>query len=261
MNYINLLRHFLPFACLIALLALPLESRSGDALPEIPVVPVKGGCFEMGDTFGDGGLDEKPAHRVCVDDFLIGKFEVTQEQWLAVMGSNPSKFRGDGQLPVESVSWNDAREFIKRLNGKSNRNWRLPTEAEWEYAARSGGLKQRFSGTDSKENLDRHAWHSGNSGLTTHPVGTREPNGLGLFDMSGNVWEWCSDRYDRNYYKESLINNPKGDPFGVNRIIRGGSADANQGFQRASYRDYVAPDLQGAQFGLRLVLDGASTGK
>ena len=241
------------FMLLFMTTTLPCQADS--VLPEIPVVSVKGGCFDMGDTFGDGGRDEKPAHQVCVNDYQIGKFEVTQEQWQAVMGSNPSKTKLSGQHPVDNVSWNDTQEFIQQLNKMSGKKWRLPTEAEWEYAARSGGMKQRFAGTNSMENLADYAWYENNSEMTTHPVGTRQSNGLGLYDMSGNVWEWCADRYDRNYYKQSPLNNPKGDPFGINRILRGGSASSKSGFQRASYRDYVAPTVRGDLFSLRMVLE------
>jgi formylglycine-generating enzyme required for sulfatase activity len=213
----------------------------------------------MGDSFGDGGSDEKPLHQVCVEDFRIGTFEVTREQWQAVMGGTPPADKESSQLPVDKVSWDDAREFIKRLNQKSGLKWRLPTEAEWEYAARGGGAKQRYAGTDSAEQLGEYAWFDANSDMRLHPVGTRKANGLGLHDMSGNAWEWCSDRYDRDYYRQSPRNNPKGDPFGINRILRGGSADAVRGYQRASYREYVAPDVRGPQFGLRLVLDGGGT--
>lgn len=226
-------------------------------LPDIPVVAVKGGCFEMGDTFGDGVFDEKPVHQVCVVDFRMGRYEITQELWQAVMGSNPSKVKHGGQYPVDNVSWNDARDFISTLNNRSGQKWRLPTEAEWEYAARGGGLTQRYAGSSAIENLGEYAWYDANSDGTTHPVGTKKPNGLGLFDMNGNVWEWCSDRYDRNYYKQSPRNNPKGDPFGINRIVRGGSASAKPGFVRSSYRDYVAPTVRGDLFGLRLAQDGA----
>ncbi len=245
-------------AVILALLALPLACPAAATIPEIQLTTVKGGCFEMGDTFGNGGLDEKPAHEVCVNDFRIGKYEVTQEQWQAVMGANPSKNKGGPHYPVDNVSWADARDFIRRLNEQSGQKWRLPTEAEWEYAARGGGMKLRFAGTDSKENLDEYAWYDNNSDMKPHQVGTKKPNGLGLHDMSGNVWEWCSDRYDRNYYKQSPRDNPKGDPFGINRIMRGGSASSGQGFLRASYRDYVAPTVRGDLFGLRLVLDGGN---
>jgi formylglycine-generating enzyme required for sulfatase activity len=176
------------------------------------------------------------------------------------MGNDPSRCTGDGQHPVDNVSWNDARQFILRLNEKSGQRWRLPTEAEWEYAVRSGGLKQRYAGTDSRELLGEYAWYDDNGDMTTHPVGTRKPNGLGLYDMSGNVWEWCADRYDRDYYRQSPRSNPTGDPFGINRILRGGSADSIRGFQRVSYRDYVTPGKRGGLFGLRLVLVGSPTG-
>ena len=248
-------------AVILACLALPLACPAAGTIPEIPLVAVKGGCFEMGDTFGDGGSDEKPVHTVCVDDFRIGIHEVTQELWQAVMGSNPSKTKAGGQYPVDNVSWNDTQDFIRSLNEKSGQKWRLPTEAEWEFAARGGGLKQRFAGTSSSEYAADYAWYEDNSDSKTHTVQSRKPNGLGLHDMSGNVWEWCSDRYDRNYYKQSPRNNPKGDPFGINRVMRGGSASSNQGFLRASYRDYVAPSVRGDLFGLRLVLDGTGTGK
>ena len=248
-------------AFILVILASPFPCLASGSIPEIPVVAVKGGCFEMGDSFGDGGLDEKPVHNVCVNDFRIGKYEVTQGQWQDVMGSNPSKFKSGGQYPVDNVSWNETQDFIQRLNRKSGLKWRLPTETEWEYAARGGGLKQRYAGTDSEELLNEYAWFDTNSDMATHQVGTRKPNGLGLYDMSGNVWEWCSDRYDRDYFNQSPQNNPKGDPFGVNRILRGGSAVTGKGFLRASYRDYVSPSVRGNLFGLRLVLDSGQTGK
>lgn len=227
-------------------------SPSGGVMPSIPVVEVKGGCFDMGDSFGGGGQDEKPVHQVCLDDFFLGKNEVTQEQWLAVMGTNPSQFPLGGQYPVERVSWHDAQVFILRLNRLSGMKWRLPTEAEWEYAARSGGGKQLYAGASEGATPDEYAWYAANSGLKTHPAGTRAPNGLGLYDMSGNVWEWVHDRYDREYYRQSASRNPLGDPFGVNRVMRGGSAAESQGYLRTSYRDYVTPDMRGNLFGLRL---------
>ncbi|NVN90557.1 MAG: SUMF1/EgtB/PvdO family nonheme iron enzyme [Desulfuromonadales bacterium] len=242
------------FSFSLLLFGVPLTSASGGAIPQIPVVAVKGGCFDMGDTFGGGGQDEKPVHTVCLDDFFMGAYEVTQEQWQAVMGTNPSQFAMGGQYPVERVSWNEAQAFIMRLSRLSGRKWRLPTEAEWEYAARSGGRKQRFAGVGEGETPDEYAWYAANSGMKTHPVGARKPNDLGLYDMSGNVWEWVCDRYDRDYYRQSASHNPKGDPFGINRIMRGGAAAENQGFLRTSYRDYVAPDIRGDLFGLRLVL-------
>jgi formylglycine-generating enzyme required for sulfatase activity len=241
-------------ASLFLTLHFPSSAKAVEKIPEVPLVLVKGGCFPMGDTFGDGGIDEKPEHRVCVDDFYLGKYEVTQEEWGAVMGSNPSRFKEGGKYPVDNISWDDTREFIRRLRKLSGLKWRLPTEAEWEYAARSGGKNQRFAGIDSESNLDNYAWHDGNSGMKTHPVGEKRPNGLGLYDMSGNVWEWVQDRYDRDYYRQSPTDNPKGDPFGVNRIVKGGSAQSGKGFLRLTYRDYLAPEIRGSCFGLRLAL-------
>jgi len=257
MNHKRLSRKFLPLIPLLALL-LPFvcaaPAAAEDKIPEVPIVFVQGGCFEMGDTFGDGGIDEKPAHQVCLDDFYLGKFEVTQGQWEAVMGENPSKIKRGGNYPAENVSWDDAREFTRRLSGMTGLMWRLPTEAEWEYAARNGGRKLKFAGTDDARNVNDYAWNEGNSDGVTHPVWEKKPNGLGLYDMGGNVWEWVQDRYDRDYYRQSPRKNPKGDPFGINRILKGGSARNGIGFLRASYRDYVAPDSRGAFFGLRLAL-------
>lgn len=222
---------------------------------EIPLVRVKGGCFRMGDSFDSGGADERPAHEVCVDDFSLGRYPVTQKQWVSVMGQNPSQYRGD-DLPVENVSWNDARAFIKALRVKTGRNWRLPSEAEWEYAAASGGKRQKYPGTSSEEALGEYAWLESNSGLQTHPVGTRKPNDLGLYDMAGNVWQWVQDRYDRDYYRQSPRRNPKGDPFGANRILKGGSVYQQATFLRVSYRDYQDPDKRANCVGFRLALSG-----
>lgn len=182
---------------------------------------VKGGCFQMGDTFGDGESDEKPVHEVCVDDFYMGKYEVTQGQWKAIMGNNPSYFKDCGDnCPVEQVSWNDIQEFTNKLNQKTGKNYRLPTEAEWEYAAKSGGKNEKYAGSND---IDSVAWYSSNSGSKTHPVGQKQPNGLGIYDMSGNVWEWVQDWYDEKYYKNSPKNNPKGASSGEDRVLRGGS--------------------------------------
>jgi len=208
----------------------------------------------MGDTFGDGGSDEKPGHEVCVGDFYLGKYEVTQTLWSRVMGNNPSEFKGEGNLPVENVSWNDAQLFIRKLRLESGRRWQLPTEAQWEFAARSGGRKQKYPGTGDGAELGDCAWYAANAAGTTHPVGSRRGNSLGIHDMAGNVWEWVQDRYDRDYFRQSPRDNPKGDPFGVNRILKGGSIRQEAGFLRASYRDYLAPEGRGDCVGLRLAL-------
>ena len=256
-----------PFLLLVQLIFIlattsyAVSAAADGAVLEIPTVLVKGGCFLMGDQFGDGGLDEKPVHEVCVDDYHLGKFEVTQAEWARVMKNNPSQDKQGNNYPVENVSWYDAQAFIKKLQAATGLPWRLPTEAEWEYAARSGGKKQKFPGAGSGEDLPEYAWFGANSDSRTHPVGEKKPNELGLYDMAGNVLEWVQDRYDPDYYRQSAHDNPKGDPFGVNRIMRGGSADQDAGFLRASYRDYMAPGSHGKWVGLRLALpaDGKTT--
>lgn len=194
-------------------------ATEGDSAEEkVPsgMVFVKGECFQMGDTFGDGDSDEKPVHEVCVDDFYMDKYEVTQKEYRQIMRDNPSRFKGEHN-PVETVSWHDAKEYCDNI-GKQ-----LPTEAEWEYAARSGGKREKWSGTSSESELGEYAWYYRNSGKKTHPVGQKSPNGLGLYDMSGNVWEWVADRYDSDYYKSSPKYNPKGPNNGKFRVRRGGS--------------------------------------
>jgi formylglycine-generating enzyme required for sulfatase activity len=212
---------------------------------------VKGGCFQMGDAFGDGAAEEKPVHKVCVGNFHMGKYEVTQGQWQQVMGENPSKFKQCGlDCPVENVSWNDAQEFISRLNKKSGAKYRLPTEAEWEYAARSGGKKEKLAGGGKLNDI---GWYAGNSGGTTHPAGKKQPNGLGLYDMSGNVFEWCNDWHDDAYYTDSPQQNPKGPAKGADRVARGGSYEDEPESLRTVNRNYNNVDFRNGNFGLRLV--------
>lgn len=223
-----------------------------DVATGMEFVFVKGGCYEMGDTFGDGRGDEKPVHNVCVNDFYMGKYEVTQGQWQTVMGSNPSNFNNCGaNCPVEQVRWNDTQDFIGRLNGKTGRSYRLPTEAEWEYAARSGGKREKYAGGDD---LDRVAWYSSNSGSRTHSVGTKAPNGLGLYDMSGNVWEWCQDWYGEKYYGESSKDNPRGPSSGQYRVLRGGAWYSKPEFVRAASRNWCEPAVRNNSSGFRLSL-------
>ena len=224
-----------------------------DPVTGMEFVFIKGGCFEMGDTFGDGDKDEKPVHQVCVDDFYLGKYEVTQGQWEKVMGNNPSYFKNcGGNCPVEQVSWNEVQEFISRLNQRSGKRYRLPIEAEWEYAARSGGKREKWSGTSSEGELGQYAWYDGNSGSRTHPVGKKRPNGLGLYDMSGNVWEWCADWYGENYYQGSPRNNPKGPGNGSYRIFRGGAWRILPRLVRVAVRDGFGPAGRSYFLGFRL---------
>ena len=230
------------------------------AAPNIEMVKVKGGCYQMGDTFRDGDNNDKPAHKVCVSDFSIGKYVVTQAQWFAVMGSNPSEFKGD-RRPVEQVSWDDAQEFIAKLNQLTGRRYRLPTEAEWEYAARSGGKHEKWAGTSNETELGNYSWLNDNSGENTHEVGQKRPNGLGLYDMSGNVEEWCADWYDGHYYQISPEKNPRGPSSGSYRVIRGGGWDITAGLARAANRHRNTPDSGNNGIGFRLVLPAVQLAK
>jgi formylglycine-generating enzyme required for sulfatase activity len=188
-------------------------------------VPIPAGSFTMGEDENseDAEDDETPPHRVTISQpFYLGKYEVTQNQWTVVMGDNPSKFKGRNN-PVESVSWYEVQEFIERLNQKEGtKKYRLPTEAEWEYAARAG-TTTAYSFGDDTDSLGRYAWYWDNSGKTTHPVGQKRPNPWGLYDMHGNVWEWVQDVYDEDYYAESPAIDPHGPSGGFFRVLRGGS--------------------------------------
>ena len=212
------------------------------------MVYVAGGTFQMGSN--DGGSDEQPVHSVTLSDYYIGQTEVTQELWQAVMGSNPSYSRFKGaKNPVNDVSWNDCQEFISKLNRLTGGRFRLPTEAEWEYAAR-GGNKSRgyiFSGSNY---LGSVAWYFDNSGGEAHPVGCKSPNELGLYDMSGNVWEWCSDRY--GYYPSSSQINPTGASSGSYRVSRGGGWFCDAAYCRVAIRDSNTPTNSKYILGLRL---------
>ncbi len=215
-------------------------------------VRVPGGCFQMGDVFGGGENDEKPVHEVCVSDYFIGKYEVTREQWQKVMNTIlPNNSSSCDVCPVEEVSWNEAQEFIGRLNSLAGVMFRLPTESEWEYAARSGGKREKFSGGD---NGDAVAWFNGNSLSKTHSVGQKQANGLDIYDMSGNVWEWVNDWYEKEYYGKSSLNNPEGPSSGTYRVLRGGSWSSAKKFVRTSYRFRISPDDRSINLGFRLAL-------
>ena len=228
-------------------------------------VLVKGGCYQMGDTFGEGVAWEKPVHEVCVDDFYMGKYEVTQGEWQKIMDSNPSRFKNGDRYPVEKVSWNDITEnFLPKLNRSSGKSYRLPTEAEWEYAAREGGKKVRFgNGKDiavpreinfvgSAEYKKAYSRTGVYRGKTTQ-VGSFASNSLGLHDMSGNVLEWCSDWYGENYYRSSSRNNPEGPGSGLYRVYRGGSWSDDPRLVRAAYRYFPSSGASSSRLGFRLV--------
>ncbi|GAB0057923.1 Hercynine oxygenase [Candidatus Magnetaquicoccaceae bacterium FCR-1] len=215
---------------------------------------VPGGVFQMGDLFGEGSSDEKPVHEVSLDGFWIGKYPVTQGEWVKVMGHNPSYFQKGARYPVEQVSWNDAQSMIEKLNTQVDGKWRLPTEAEWEYACRSGGKRERYSGGDD---IERVAWYRGNSGDSIHPVGEKAPNGLGLHDMSGNVWEWVSDWYDTDYYAYSPRENPQGPSGRSYRVIRGGGWNTGPARVRSALRSRLTPDFRHSSLGFRLARTGS----
>ena len=217
------------------------------------MVWVEGGTFRMGATpehGSDAFDDEKPVHSVTLSSFYIGKTEVTQALWETVMGSNPSEFKGD-DLPVDIVSWDDCQEFIRKLNDLTGQNFRLPAEAEWEFACRGGNNSRgyKYSGNNYIDNV---AWYTDNSGDKTHPVATKSPNELGIYDMSGNVWEWCSD-WKGNYSSGAQVN-PKGPCKGVSRVLRGGSWYDDARYCRSSFRHFSGPGFRGKLLGFRLSL-------
>ena len=217
------------------------------------MVYIEGGSFMMGADEGDQEAwdREKPAHKVTLSDYWIGETQVTQALWQAVMGNNPSRFEGDLNHPVERVSWYDCQEFIKKLNILIGKKFRLPTEAQWEFAARGGNRSKgyKYAGSDKIADV---AWYSENSKEKTHPVGEKSPNELGLYDMSGNVCEWCDDWNGRYHIIEQ--NNPKGSEYGSSRVYRGGGWGGNARYCRVSYRDSYAPPFANYYLGLRLAL-------
>jgi formylglycine-generating enzyme required for sulfatase activity len=235
--------------------------------PKIRVmVTVDGGTFQMGSN--NGNSDEKPVHTVTIKTFRMSNFEVTQSEWMELMGSNPSSFKG-ADLPVETVSWYEAVEYCNKLSVKEGltpayrgsgdsiscdfnaSGYRLPTEAEWEYAARGGNkdsMSYEYSGGNS---VDALSWYSSNSGSRTHTVGTKAPNSLGLYDMSGNVWEWCWDWYGN--YSSGSQTDPRGASSGTYRVLRGGSWSYGAGNLRSAYRSDYTPSYRNYNLGFRLV--------
>jgi formylglycine-generating enzyme required for sulfatase activity len=250
--------------------AAPQTAGRSRASPPAGFVHIPGGTFTMGSPPGepDRGSDEGPQHQVTVRSFYMAKYEVTQKEWQDVMGNNPSNFKGDNQ-PVECVSWNDAVEYCNKrsvqegltpvYSGSGDAitcNWnangyRLPTEAEWEYAAKGGNkdaLTYLYSGSNS---IDAVAWHSGNRGWGTHPVGQKAPNSLGIYDMSGNVWEWCWDWYGS--YSSGAQTDPQGPSSGSARVFRGGSWSGSAGGLRSAGRYGHTPSGRSDDLGFRLV--------
>ena len=292
------------------------RGRTAVSLPEtfteqvtgMEFVLVKGGCYEMGDTFNEGGRDEQPLHTVCLEDFYMGKYEVTNAQFRAFVDATkyrtteeskgtgwglqkdgPGDWKDQSGLnwrhpiwpgdsiekkmdhPVVQVSWNDAKEFARWLSTRTGRAIRLPTEAEWEYAARSGGKKDRFSwgnGDPSGNVADTsfkkvqpkaEVFPNYDDGFKyTAPVGSFKPNELGIYDMTGNVWEWCQDWYGEQYYEESPKRNPTGPASGLKKVDRGGSWSNMPSIARAANRDDADPNYAFFNVGFRLVLPVSS---
>ena len=227
----------------------PRETRTVHIInTSLDMVYVSSGEFLMGSK--SGWIDERPVHRVRITrGFWMGRTEVTQGLWKAVMKHNPSGFPLGDHYPVERVSWDDCQRFIQELKKLTGISFRLPTEAEWEYACRAGNQ------LDFPANLDDMAWYKDNSEQSTHPVGLKKSNDFGLFDMLGNVWEWCSDRYEKFYYSRSRMNDPPGPVAGIHRVDRGGAWAYKADVVRPSRRDGSGPDYATDLIGFRLVVD------
>jgi sulfatase modifying factor 1 len=234
--------------------------KTDKAAALVNMVFVAGGTFQMGSN--SGGDDEKPVHTVTVSSFYMDKTEVTQAEYRKVMGKNPSRFSGCDDCPVEKVSWDDANAYAQKV-GK-----RLPTEAEWEYAARGGNKSKGYTYSGGNDldavgwyednsggnDLDAVGWYRDNSGRKPHPVAQKQPNELGLYDMSGNVWEWCSDWYNKGYYSGSPQTDPQGSNSGSSRVLRGGSWHYYDYRCRVANRYWFNPDYRLNTYGFRLVL-------
>jgi len=261
-------------------LILSAVSFAGDAVKsEAGFITVPAGCFQMGNGFSDAYHLEKPVHEVCLDGFSIAKYDVTvsdfslfvEESGYVTQAENSggcyvhdgvswsmnpaASWRNPGftqtvSHPVVCVTWNDAVQYAAWLSGKDKKSYHLPSEAQWEYAARGGGRFERYAGGND---VDALAWYSVNANGTTHPVGQKKPNSLGLYDMSGNVWQWNADWYSQSYYRQSPRDNPKGSPEGIKKVFRGGSWFYDARGVRASYRDFAPKDYRSSYLGFRLV--------
>ncbi len=207
---------------------------------DIETVLVKGGKFNTGSN------EMKSSNQITIDDFYMGKYEITQAQWREVMGNNPSYFKDCDSCPVERVSAEDVNKFIETLCKKTGKKYRLPSEAEWEYAARGGVLKpQKSTKYAGSNDIDDVAWYDSNSGGKTHQVGTKKPNELGIYDMSGNVYEWCRNE----------IKNQQGETIGYSSVLRGGSCAVNSNFCKISFRSDFSLGIKYFNYGFRIVLE------
>lgn len=219
------------------------------------MVSISGGSFIMGNN--KASSEDETEHTVTIGSMLFGKYEVTQAQWGSIMGYNPSENKNCASCPVENVSWEEVMKFIRKLNTISNRRFRLPTEAEWEFVARIGGKEEIEAAGGPEEYIKKTAWYYGNADKKTHPVGLRQPNVSGIYDLYGNVSEWCYDWYSANYYKEeNNMMDPDGPPLGKEKVFRGGSYEDYAGDKfRPSLRSKAKPTLKSKTLGFRLVMD------
>lgn len=234
-------------------------------VPDVNMVlqPIPAGNFTMGSPKKEQGrgVDEGPQHPVTISrDFWLGKYEVTQQEWQAVMGTNPSHFQGDGSRPVENVSWNDAVDFCQKLTVQQRTAgrtlpdgyiYRLPTEAEWEFACRAGTTTRYYTG-DEDSDLAEAGWYGGNSGNQTHPDGQKKPNAWGLYDMHGNVWDWCEDWYGP--YTKAAVVDPTGPGTGYFHVVRGGGWWRNAAASRSASRDHHMASYHFSNVGFRVAL-------
>lgn len=226
-------------------------------LPPIEMIYVKGGCFQMGDRSGDGDDDERPSHEVCLTDYYISQTEVTQELFEKVMGYIPawkynSKMPRDPKAPVNYVSWPHAQEFIAKLNEITKGYYRLPTEAEWEYAARGGGKDFNWPGTNNEAEVGNYAAFEDNTDELMVQVKTKKPNSIGVYDMSGNLWEWVDDYFDFDYYAKSPRRDPIGPDYSLFKVIRGGSFMEPPFKLRTTFRYGLEPNRRAINVGFRL---------
>ena len=223
-----------------------------DSICGMEMIYIPGGSYQMGDTLGAGMENEYPVHQVALAGFYIARFPVTQAQWQRLIPENPSRFQGE-RRPVEQVTWNEARRFAELLTQAQPDGCRfdLPTEAQWEYAARSGGKDELYAGGSE---IQAVAWFGENSNGQSHDVGLKKPNGLGLFDMSGNVWEWCRDTFMTDAYAQHATRDPYVDAAGEDRVIRGGSWHLDAWSARCARRFSCSCDYLGGGLGFRLIM-------
>lgn len=219
------------------------------------MLSIEGGTFVMGNNKSPSA--DETEHPVLVNSFLMGRYEVTQEQWEGIMGENPSIHKDCPTCPVENISWEDALVFVRKLNGITGRKFRLPNEAEWEYVARMGGKAEIDKAGGAEAYIKKSAWAFTNSDNKTHPVGKKQPNVSGIFDLFGNVSEWCMDWYGAFFYKEDYTEkDPEGPPLGKDKVIRGGNFKDYAGDRfRPSFRNKANPKAKGSEIGLRLVME------